>query len=533
MAKAPKASKQTAQPTAATKRPPKEKSLEAWMWGAASSIRGQKDAAKFKDFILPLVFTKRLCDVHDDELDRISAAVGSRAKAFRVVAADKALVRFYLPLQPDDQDQPVWSVIRTLSDHIGERLTSILREIADANPLLKGILDRVDFNATTHGVRDLDDDRLSNLIEAISSKQLGLDDVEPDIIGRSYEYLIRKFAEGSGRSAGEFYTPYEVGMVMARIMEPAPGMTVYDPCCGSAGLLIKCQLVARAGGKSPGESGITLYGQENEAGTWAMANMNMIIHDMEGDIQIGDTFRRPKFKVGNGLRTFDRVVANPMWNQDGFKEADYDADELGRFTKPGGYPGGNADWGWLQHILASLGPTGRAAVVMDAGAASRGSGNANRDREKEIRRWFLDMDVIESILLLPENLFYNTPAAGIVIFLNRAKPEARQGRILVVNASAEFAKAKPKNYLPADAMDRIVETISEWREIEGFSRIVGGDEIDDCNISPSRYVQSAAGLEYRPLGEVLAELELTEKQAGAATAALHDVLSRLEEKQAQ
>jgi type I restriction enzyme M protein len=149
MAKAPKASKQAGQSTTGTKRRAKDKSLEGWMWGAASSIRGQKDAAKFKDFILPLVFTKRLCDVYDDELDRIAAAVGSRAKAFRVVAADKALVRFYLPLQPDDPDQPVWSVIRTLSDHIGYRLTSILREIADANPLLKGILDRVDFNATT------------------------------------------------------------------------------------------------------------------------------------------------------------------------------------------------------------------------------------------------------------------------------------------------------------------------------------------------------------------------------------------------
>jgi type I restriction enzyme M protein len=531
MAKAKKPVHERGEATTSAQRDTKEKSLETWMWGAASSIRGQKDAAKFKDFILPLVFTKRLCDVYDDELDRIAAAVGSRAKAFRVVAADKALVRFYLPLRPDDPDQPIWSIIRTLSGHIGERLTSILREIADANPLLKGILDRVDFNATTHGVRDLDDDRLSDLIEAISAKPLGLDDVEPDIIGRSYEYLIRKFAEGSGRSAGEFYTPYEVGMVMARIMAPEPGMTVYDPCCGSAGLLIKSQLVARAG-SSPGEGGITLYGQENEPGTWAMANMNMIIHDMEGDIQIGDTFRRPKFKAGNRLRTFDRVVANPMWNQDGFKEADYDADELGRFTKPGGYPGNNADWGWLQHILASVNSTGRAAVVMDAGAASRGSGNANRDREKEIRRWFLDSDAIESVLLFPENLFYNTPAAGIVIFLNRAKPELRQGRVLMVNASGESAKAKPKNYLPSDAVDRMVEAITEWREVEGFSRIVGRDEIDDYNIGPSRYVHSATALEYRPLSEVLGELELLEKQAGAATTALHDVLNRLEEKQA-
>src|SRR5919201_2285195 len=221
-----------------------DKSLESWIWDAACSIRGAQEAPKFKDFILPLIFAKRLCDVFDDELDRIAQEVGSRAKAFKLVKHDKKLVRFYLPLEPKNPDDPVWSVIRTLSDKIGEQLTTHLRAIADANPLLKGIIDRVDFNATTHGVRDLEDDRLSNLIEAISEKRLVLNDVEPDIIGRSYEYLIKKFAEGSVSSAGEFYTPKEVGFLMARIMDPEPGMEIYDPCCGSAGLLVKCQLVA-------------------------------------------------------------------------------------------------------------------------------------------------------------------------------------------------------------------------------------------------------------------------------------------------
>ena len=186
---------------------PTYKSLETWIWDAACSIRGAKDAPKYKEFILPLIFAKRLCDVLDDELNRIAQEVGSRTKAFKLVKHDKKLVRFYLPLEPKNPDDAVWSVIRTLSDRIGELLTTHLRAIADANPLLKGIIDRVDFNATTHGQRDIDDDRLSNLIEAISAKRLGLKDVEPDIIGRSYEYLIRKFAEGSGQSAGEFYTP--------------------------------------------------------------------------------------------------------------------------------------------------------------------------------------------------------------------------------------------------------------------------------------------------------------------------------------
>src|SRR5450756_156153 len=176
------------------------KSLESWIWDAACSIRGAKDAPKFKDYILPLIFAKRLCDVFDDELNRIAKEVGSRAKAFKLVKHDKKLVRFFLPLEPKDPDDAVWSVIRTLADKIGEQLTTHLRTIADENALLKGIIDRIDFNATTHGVRDIDDSRLSNLIERISEKRLGLGDVEPDIIGCSYMYLIRKFAEAAGRA---------------------------------------------------------------------------------------------------------------------------------------------------------------------------------------------------------------------------------------------------------------------------------------------------------------------------------------------
>jgi type I restriction enzyme M protein len=286
--------------------PETDKSLESWIWDAACSIRGAKDAPKYKEFILPLIIAKHLCDVFDDEVNRIAKEVGSLAKAFKLVKHDKKLVRFYLPLEPKNRDDTVWSVIRTLSDKIGEQLTTHLRSIADANPLLKGIIDRIDFNATTHGQRDIDDGRLSNLIEEISAKRLGLTDVEPDIIGRSYEYLIRKFAEGGGQSAGEFYTPAEVRFIMARITDPEPGMDVYDPCCGSAGLLIKSRLVLdeklRAS-KKKSTAVLKLYGQENEPGTWAMANMNMIIHDMEGEIQIGDTFRKPKFRQGNRLRT--------------------------------------------------------------------------------------------------------------------------------------------------------------------------------------------------------------------------------------
>jgi type I restriction enzyme M protein len=511
---------------------PSEKSLESWIWDAACSIRGAKDAPKYKEFILPLIFTKRLCDVFDDELNRIAKEVGSRAKALKLVKHDKKLVRFFLPLEPKNPDDSVWSVIRTLSNKIGEQLTTYLRAIADATPLLKGIIDRVDFNATTHGQRDIDDDRLSNLIEAISAKRLGLDDVEPDIIGRSYEYLIRKFAENSGKSAGEFYTPAEVGIVMARIMRIEPGMDVYDPCCGSAGLLIKCELVLQqkmALRSRKKFAPAKLYGQENEPGTWAMANMNMIIHDMEGEIQIGDTFRKPKFRQGNRLQTFDRVVANPMWNQTEFKEKDYDADELDRFPKDAGYPGAKADWGWLQHILASLNDKGRAAVVLDTGAASRGSGNANRDKEKDVRRWFVEQDLIEGVIYLPENLFYNTSAPGIIIVLNRMKPREQKDKLFLLNASREFVKGDPKNYIQEDAITRVADTFIAWKELEKYSRIVNREEIakNDFNISPSRYIHTGAGDEYRPLSEIAQELRDLDDEAKATSEQLSKILSLL------
>ena len=504
-----------------------DKSLESWIWDAACSIRGAKDAPKYKEYILPLIFAKRLCDVFDDELNRIAKEVGSRAKAFKLVKHDKKLVRFFLPLEPKHADDPVWSIIRKLADKIGEQLTTLLRAIADENSLLKGIIDRVDFNATTHGVRDLDDDRLSNLIERISEKRLGLNDVEPDIIGRSYEYLIRKFAEGSVSSAGEFYTPKEVGMVMARILDPEPGMTVYDPCCGSAGLLIKCQFALEEKMNLRSRktyAPLQLYGQEYTPETWAMANMNMIIHDMQGQIEIGDSFKNPKFRKGNRLQTFDRVIANPMWNQDWWTETDYDNDELDRFPKGAGFPGRKADWGWVQIMLASLndpstgsGQAGRAAIVLDTGAASRGSGNANTNKEKDVRKWFVEQDLIEGVIYLPENLFYNTSAPGIIIVLNKSKQMERQGKFFLLNASREFVKGDPKNYIPDDAIARIAETFTAWKEVEKYSRIVSREEVakpgNDYNISPSRYIHTGQGDEYRPLAEIAQELRDLDDEA--------------------
>ncbi len=509
------------------------KSLESWIWSAACAIRGAKDAGKFKDFILPLIFVKRLCDVFDDEVNKIAKNGLSRAEALKRIEADPSRVRFYLSIRAKDPEKSdTWSVVRSLSSNIGEELTRIIREIASHNSLLDGVIDTVDYNATTRGQREIDDDRLSNLIEAISQKRLGLNDVDADIIGRSYEYLIRKFAENSGKSGGEFFTPPEVGKIMAFIMQPEPGMQVYDPTCGSAGLLIKCEQVlndemAKNGVKT--FAPLTLFGQEFEKDNWAMAKINMIIHDMEGEIEYGDTFNNPKFKdsTNHGIRKFDIAVANPMWNQPGFKGEIYTDDAYNRF--PAGNPGGKADWGWIQHIYSSLNDNGRAAIVLDTGAASRGSGNANLNKEVEVRKWFIDQDLIEGVIYLPENLFYNTSAPGIIIIINKQKTEDLKNKVFLINASKEFIKGDPKNYVSDEQIKNIAEVFNSKREIEDFSKFIEQAEIakNDYNISPSRYIHNGVREEYKPIEDILIELEEIEKQAIYADENLKRVLSEL------
>jgi type I restriction enzyme M protein len=467
----------------------KVKTMESWIWSAACSIRGAADAPKFKDYILPLIFVKRLCDVFDDEIDRIARKVKTRMKALQLVERDRSLVRFYMPVKPKDPEkETTWDVIRTLNDKIGQQLTNILRSVAKENASLQGIIDRIDFNATTHGRRDIDDGRLSKLIEKIAEKRLGLKDVEPDIIGRSYEYLIRKFAEGSGQSAGEFYTPAEVGIIMAKIMDAEPGMEIYDPACGSGGLLIKCKLVLEEKMERQSKdkyAPLKLYGQEFTPATWAMSKMNMVIHDMEGEIEIGDTMNQPRFFQAKQLKKFDRIVANPMWNQPDFNELVYANDKYDRFNF-GIPPNGNADWGWVQHIFASLDENGKAAVVLDTNAVSRGSNVKTENREKNIRKEFLDKGFIETVILLPENLFYNTGAPGIIIFLTKKK----SNNILLVNASKEFVKGNPKNHISPESIQRIVETVQERKEIEGFSALLSMEAIQDIDydLSPQRHI---------------------------------------------
>jgi type I restriction enzyme M protein len=518
---------------------PTTKPMEQMLWDAACSIRGEKDAGKFKDYLLPLLFLKRLSDVFDDEIERLAEDYGERATALEIAEEDHGLLRFYLP--PEAR----WGVISgreayawpedeqgrtTRPRDIGEHLTKAVRAVVRHNPSLSGVIDVVDFAAERNGERDINPAKLREVVETFSDPRyrLGLADVQPDFLGRAYEYLLRKFAEGSSQSAGEYFTPTEVGFLMAHIMRPRPGEECHDYACGSAGLLVKLQLVAREldpTSKVP----LKLYGQELTAESYAVAKMNAIIHDMTVEMARGDTMINPKFKTADSkIRTYDVVVANPMWNQP-FNPDLFATDPFDRFRTQGGITTGKGDWAWLQHTMACLNERGRAAVVLDTGAVTRGSGSKNEDRERNIRKWFVDRDLIDGVILLPDNLFYNTPAAGVIVVLSRRKPPARKGRIVLLNAAGRAVKGRPKNYVPEEAIRPIAATYLKGEPLDGEVAVITLEQARnaDYNLSPSKWVSASGDMSVVAIGALILELKRLHQEDSSATADLIRALAPL------
>ena len=516
------------------------KPMEQMLWDAACSIRGEKDAAKFKDYLLPLLFLKRLSDVFDDEIQRLAEEYGDTTIAREIAESDHDLLRFYLPpearwaaisgrdtgetydrqngeRQPDARD-------------IGARLTTAMRAVVRYNPTLAGVIDLVDFAAERNGERDINPARLAAVVETFSDPRyrLGLADVQPDFLGRAYEYLLRKFAEGSGQSAGEFFTPTEVGFLMARILRPKPGESCHDYACGSAGLLVKLQIIARELDPTS-RAPLRLRGQELQADSYAVAHMNAIIHDMDVRIERGDTILNPRFKDASGrIDTHDIVVANPMWNQE-FNTDIFENDPFDRFRPAGGVTTSKGDWAWLQHTLACLNERGRAAVVLDTGAVTRGSGNKNEDRERNIRKWFVEQDLIDGVILLPDNLFYNTGSAGVIIALSKRKPAARRGKITLLNASRRVRKGSSKNYIPEDDIPQLAEMFLKGKPLEDEIAVITQKQAAeaDYNLSPSRWVGQTDAVAQRPIEEIIAEMYRLDDDAREIDASLARMLDTL------
>jgi type I restriction enzyme M protein len=513
---------------------PSTKTMEQMLWDAACSIRGEKDAAKFKDYLLPLLFLKRLSDVFDDEIRRLADDYGDRETALEIAEADHSLLRFYMPPEArwsaiNGREPYAWAEADRPRD-IGEHLTKAVRAVVKHNPTLSGVIDVVDFAAERNGERDVNPAKLRDVVETYSDPRyrLGLADVQPDFLGRAYEYLLRKFAEGSGQSAGEFFTPTEVGFLMAHVLRPKPGEECHDYACGSAGLLVKLQLVARELDPTS-RVPLKLTGQELQAESYAVAQMNGIIHDMEIELARGDTMINPKFRTADGrIKTHDIVVANPMWNQP-FAPDIFANDPFDRFRTTGGITTGKGDWAWLQHTLACLNDRGRAAVVLDAGAVTRGSGSKNEDKERNIRRWFVEQDLIEGIILLPDNLFYNTNAAGVIVVLNKRKPAAKKGRIVLMNASRVVRKGQPKNFIPEDQIRPLAAAFLAAEPIETQVAVITGEQAAeaDYNLSPSRWISVEETASTRTVVEILEEVDFLSHEANALWSALRSVLKPL------
>ena len=441
--------------------------LGSWLWGAADILRGAVSADDYGDFILPLLFYKRLSDNYSFEYGHRLEKYGEEK-----VAKDPMFYRAVVPYGG------LWEDVRKTAINIGSKLNDVLNKIATLNPKLDRVINRTDFN----NPNAIPEERLIRLIEHLSQKNLANGNVSPDILGDGYEYLLKKFNEVAPTRAGEFYTPREVVKVLVDCLKPEEGMGVYDPCCGSGGMLIESYYYLKEKGLDPKK--LFLYGQELNDNTWAIAKMNEFLHDMEAEIVQGDTFVNPKFLNAGGLKTFDIVIANPMWNQKGFKQYQED-DQYGRF-KYGVTTNSSADWGWIQHMLTSLKPKGRMGIVLDQGALFRGGA------ERRIRKGVLEDDLVECVVTLPEKLFYNTGAPGCLIILNKEKPEERKGQVLFIYAAESYGRLSNMNQLREDDIRRIINTYDAFRDSEKYSRSVGLDEVEEngWNLSVTRYVDT-------------------------------------------
>ena len=490
-------------------------SLESWLWEAACSIRGEIEAPKYKDFIIPLVFIKRLNDVFEDELLNISK---SRDISLTMVNADHKLVRFYIP------ERTRWNNILGQRENLGEYLTSAMRDLARENPRLQGVVDLNDYNEATGGSRTISDASLKNLLDILNKKRLGLRDIDADLLGNAYEYLIGKFSEGSGKSAGEFYTPREVAELMGKILSPEQGETVYDPTCGSGGLLIRTfsAFIAKYGSESTLDFP-KLHGQEINRLTYAMARMNAIIHDIDADIRIGDTMERPAYTDQDGsLQQFDKVTANPMWSQN-FDPRLLENDPYNRF-RFGITPKKYGDWAWIQHMIASS--RKRVAVVLDQGALFRGN------KEGVIRKKIIEHDLVECVISLPEKLFYNTGAPGAILVFNMAKSEKSKNRILFINASNLFGKHKEirrLNQLYPEHIDKVISALESFETIEGLAAVRSKEEIlkQDGNLNVTLYVSQINDEEKIDIRNVLSEISNADSQLKDIDKKLNSYLKEL------
>ena len=473
--------------------------LESHLWGAADILRGKIDSSDYKHYIFGLLFYKRLCDVWEEEYEERLKEYDGNVE----LAADPDEHRFPIP------DGAFWKDVRKHSTNIGEHLNTAFHAIEDADLRLKGIFQDVDFNNKER----FPDVVLEMLLQHFDRYRLRNCDVEPDILGNAYEYLIAKFADDAGKKGGEFYTPKMVVRLIVECLRPESG-SIYDPTCGSGGMLLEAVHYMERQGKNP--KALHLYGQEMNLNTWAICKMNLFLHNIDdASIERGDTLRDPKHLVSEGsktIMTFDRVLANPPfslknWGNDEWKSGD----KFGRDTY-GCPPKSYGDLAFVQHMVASLKPDGMLGVVLPHGILFRGGA------EGKIRKGLLENDLVEAVIGLAPNLFYGTGIPACVLLINKAKSAERKGKVLFVNGAEEMVEGKNQNSLSEENVRRLSEGFLAYEDEERFSRVVSLEEIEknDFNLNIARYVQNGEEEEQIDVVVELRKLKDLQAQRNAA-----------------
>ena len=450
----------------------KSKDLEKYLWGAATTLRGKIDAGDYKQYIFPLLFYKRICDVYDEEFEKaLSYSDGDEQ-----YAAFKENHTFQVPKKFH------WMKIREITENVGIALKKAMNSIEKANP---GRLTGIFGDASWTNKERLSDETLINLIDHFSQHKLNLSNVPDDQLGNSYEFLIKEFANDSGHTAAEFYTNRTVVKLMTKIINPQPGESVYDPTCGSGGMLLNCALHLKSEKKE--YRSLKLYGQEINLITSAIARMNMFLHGIEEfEIVRGDTLAKPAFVEKDRLKKFDIILANPPYSIKSWNQKSFETDPYGRNIW-GTPPQGCADYAFQQHIHESLNnKNGRAAILWPHGILFR-------DNEKKIREKMIKTDVIEGVIGLGPNLFYNSTMEASILICNKNKDKNRKRKIILINAENEIKKEKTNSYLSDKNIEKIYKVYSNFEEIDDFSVILSDKDILDNNstLKISKYLRSA------------------------------------------
>ncbi|MCC6531285.1 MAG: SAM-dependent DNA methyltransferase [Burkholderiales bacterium] len=484
--------------------------LEAHLWESANILRGPVDAADFKTYVFPLLFFKRISDVHDDEY----------AAALAESGGDEEYARFPQNYRFQIPKGCHWSDVRAVASNVGQALQRAMRGIEKANPeTLYGIFG----DAAWTNKERLPDALLRDLIEHFSRIALGNQAAQADILGQSYEYLIRKFADLTNKKAGEFYTPRAVVRLMVNILDPREGESIYDPACGTGGMLLEAVHHVRENHGDDRTLWGKLFAQEKNLTTSAIARMNLFLHGAS-DFQVvrGDTLRQPAFFSGDNLATFDCVIANPPFSLEKWGDEVWAADPYGR-NFAGMPPAKSGDYAWVQHMIKSMAPaTGRMAVVLPHGALFR------MGKEGEIRKKILQMDLLEAVIGLGPNLFYGTGLAASILILRQRKKKDRRKKVLILDASREFKTGRAQNELLPAHVERIHGWYRDYLDVEGIARVVTLDDIaaNDHNLNIPRYIEPKNAQEVLSVEEAMKRLRESADAAFAAEDKLIAILKR-------